>query len=294
MFKFTFINYPKINNIGIYNKGEYNFFNSIDDLYYLFIVKTGSITFYLGDQILTINKGEYAFFSTSDKINFPLTQATDDVVFYHLAMYSEDIEVSDDINFHLTSYPSFISNTFDKIHNFKKIEDLFDNLIYEYNNNNLMGCIGYLSLIFSTLSLDNSFYKPPTKDFLVLKIIRYIQLNFQRKITLDEFCKLTNSSSTYINNFFRKNEGCTVMNYVNKYRIEVAKKEIDKGVYSIDQISKYVGFNYKSHFYKVFKKHTGLTPTEYYKNSHTHFFSNFDHNVISIHKEDISSDQSEQ
>ncbi|NMH89074.1 helix-turn-helix domain-containing protein [Flavivirga algicola] len=56
---------------------------------------------------------------------------------------------------------------------------------------------------------------------------------------------------------------------INKYRIEEAKKKLassDYDKYSITGIAEICGFNSKSSFYRIFKKETGMTPTQY-KNS---------------------------
>ncbi len=55
-------------------------------------------------------------------------------------------------------------------------------------------------------------------------------------------------------------------NLLGAYRIEEAKKMIkDKPNYSIESIGYECGFNSKSTFYSVFKKQTGLTPSQYKK-----------------------------
>nr|WP_320000773.1 helix-turn-helix domain-containing protein [uncultured Draconibacterium sp.] len=55
-------------------------------------------------------------------------------------------------------------------------------------------------------------------------------------------------------------------NFVNEYRIEKAMELLasnDRKEYTILKILYEVGFNSKSSFNTAFKKHTGLTPTEY-------------------------------
>ncbi len=59
--------------------------------------------------------------------------------------------------------------------------------------------------------------------------------------------------------------------FVNEYRIKKAKerlKNATKNELTIQQILFDAGFNSKSSFNTAFKKHTGLTPTEY-RNKHT-------------------------
>jgi len=57
--------------------------------------------------------------------------------------------------------------------------------------------------------------------------------------------------------------------FINKFRIEEAKKILEQNVtlnYSIEGIGSLVGFNSKSVFYKEFKKNTGVTPLKYFQN----------------------------
>lgn len=52
--------------------------------------------------------------------------------------------------------------------------------------------------------------------------------------------------------------------FLNHHRVEEAKKLLlQESAYTIEAIGNQAGFKSKSAFYKAFKKHTGLTPTQY-------------------------------
>ena len=53
--------------------------------------------------------------------------------------------------------------------------------------------------------------------------------------------------------------------FVNKCRVEAAKPKIIANEDTVLKIAMDVGFNARSSFYKVFKKETGETPTEFRK-----------------------------
>lgn len=74
--------------------------------------------------------------------------------------------------------------------------------------------------------------------------------------------------SQVINEYFHQN----YFNFVNRYRIEEAKQlltEYSNGRRTVLEVLYEVGFNTKSAFNIAFKKHTGMTPTEF-KNFHQH------------------------
>lgn len=72
--------------------------------------------------------------------------------------------------------------------------------------------------------------------------------------------------SQIINIRFQKN----FSEVINSYRVEEAKNLlIQKPNYSIEGIAFEAGFGSKATFNRVFKKHTGLTPSEYLSQNST-------------------------
>ncbi len=103
----------------------------------------------------------------------------------------------------------------------------------------------------------------------------YVRLNllFEReKIYLDPTLKLKNltnrlgTNTRYLSQVVNRETGNNVLYFINKYRIEEAKKKIQDPnlkhltTYGIAQLC---GFRNKSTFYKVFKEFEGLTPKDY-------------------------------
>jgi len=74
----------------------------------------------------------------------------------------------------------------------------------------------------------------------------------------------TNTLSSIFNDLLNQN----FYDYVNNYRVEHVKSMLnnkDMAHYTLLSIGFDAGFNSKSSFYRIFKKHTGLTPSEYQK-----------------------------
>nr|WP_262508226.1 helix-turn-helix domain-containing protein [Zobellia sp. OII3] len=77
-----------------------------------------------------------------------------------------------------------------------------------------------------------------------------------------------NISETYLSHLVNKLGGHNFSDHINHYSILDAKDMLADGKYNdytILSIGLEAGFNSKSTFYSVFKKHTGLTPTGFRK-----------------------------
>ena len=88
-------------------------------------------------------------------------------------------------------------------------------------------------------------------------------------ICIDDICAAINSSKYHFCRQFKKHTGLTVMEYILKTRIILAKTELIKTNLSITEISERLGFSSVSYFCRAFKAESGLTPLQYRK-SHTH------------------------
>lgn len=113
-----------------------------------------------------------------------------------------------------------------------------------------------------------SFMKPNdvTDNKIVADCIEYMEKNLYNSISINDICRATNYSRTYICTLFKSKTGKTVVEYYNGMRIDEAKTLIRKNVYTCAQISDILGFNTPTYFSHVFSKHANMTPTEY-KNS---------------------------
>ena len=96
-------------------------------------------------------------------------------------------------------------------------------------------------------------------------IYNYINEHYTEKITLDDICFLFGTNKTSLCNKFKNDYGVTILNYINKLKINDAKSLIREQRLSITEISELLGFSSIHYFCRLFKKHTGLSPTEYTK-----------------------------
>lgn len=93
-------------------------------------------------------------------------------------------------------------------------------------------------------------------------IIRYIQANYYRKLSVRELCACTHLNADYAGKLFRKETGMSLIDYLNQYRIDKAKRLLLDRDLSIADVAEMVGFQNENYFSSVAKKITGLTPAK--------------------------------
>ncbi len=92
------------------------------------------------------------------------------------------------------------------------------------------------------------------------KAIDYINLNYKKDISLVKMAEDIGISAAYFSRLFRKDTDYNFIEYVNKVRIEMAKKRLENGEKNLKKLCQDVGFKSYSYFFKVFKELSGTTP----------------------------------
>lgn len=88
------------------------------------------------------------------------------------------------------------------------------------------------------------------------------------KLSLTSFAEKLEIPKQYISEILNNHMNTNFQDFVNGYRIEAFLERVNDAKYanySLMGIANDVGFSSKSNFYATFKKHKGVTPTEYQK-----------------------------
>lgn len=99
------------------------------------------------------------------------------------------------------------------------------------------------------------------------KVKQYIQTHFQEKITLDHIAAQVNLSKNYLCHIYKKETGETIINYINRLRIEKSRLLFSQENLEIVDIANLCGFEDQSYFTKIFKSYVGMTPKKYRENN---------------------------
>ncbi len=93
----------------------------------------------------------------------------------------------------------------------------------------------------------------------------YIGAHYSEKITLSLLAEKLHISTSLLKKGFREQTGTTVIAYLTALRIGEAKRLVRAGKLNFTQIAECVGFDSIYYFSSLFKKHTGMSLTEYAK-----------------------------
>jgi two-component system response regulator YesN len=133
--------------------------------------------------------------------------------------------------------------------------------------------------IFEMAKTDNEFYndqeifvlrenkteQKSTTNSLISKSIEYIEINYNRDISLADVASYIAINPIYLSRLFKQEMGENFIDYLIKVRIEHSIKLLSTGKYKIYEISEMIGYTSSKYFNRVFRNYTGYTPVQYYR-----------------------------
>lgn len=117
----------------------------------------------------------------------------------------------------------------------------------------------------SNISVSSTAHKPTNVSPEVLKIISYVNANYNQEITLKDLCAKFYLSKVSLCKKFKSVMNCSIMEYVLNLRLSKAKALLRDKSKSIEDIASECGFSSANYFGLTFKKEVGLSPMNYRK-----------------------------
>jgi two-component system, response regulator YesN len=99
--------------------------------------------------------------------------------------------------------------------------------------------------------------------YLINKALNYMKANYANNLNLNIVSKELYISTWYLSKLLKKETGSTFIDLLNEIRIEEAKKLLTNPKYKIYEVAEMIGFEDVPYFTKLFKRITGLKPTDY-------------------------------
>jgi transcriptional regulator GlxA family with amidase domain len=100
-------------------------------------------------------------------------------------------------------------------------------------------------------------------DAVIIRAQEFIERNYAGKLTVDQIADTFNVSRRTFERRFKKATRNTVVEYIQRVKIEATKKQLEIGRKPVHEVMDDVGYADVKTFRDVFKKITGVTPNEY-------------------------------
>ena len=213
----------------------------------LILMRKGTMYIAEEDQMLTVNEGDVVFLK-AERLHYGYAPSPDSVEFYWVHYTADE---DSDADFPLISHfdnPTEIIQLFRQLFHFAPLSpfdaDCATVLLLHGVKNEIMG------KKFPHLSLGGD-------------VCKWIEEHFSENITVSSVAKEFGYSSDYISSKVREKTGLSAKGYITYCRLMSARQILLCSDLPIEEIAHQCGFSDSKAFFKVFKKHEGITPTQY-------------------------------
>lgn len=252
------LSYETFNNLvrgGISRVHREDFSNSLDE----------AVNDYIANNI-----SSYPFAPTTN-----LNTLIDNLLTYKDTVTQENLyDLTEVIAFMIYHYDDVALSVFlQNLHNdlYKKIQDLYPNLVlafttkikHYFNVNTRFAEIHANLFQIIKLNLDALGESGNSVDNRHnLKALKYIEDNFKKNISLNDIADFLQVTPQYVSKIISEHSDSSFIEILNNYRIKEAIRLLDTNM-SIKEIGYEIGYKSSTYFGRVFKKHVGVTPSQY-------------------------------
>jgi len=100
-------------------------------------------------------------------------------------------------------------------------------------------------------------------DEPIKKAQLYIEKNYEHKLYIDKIAEMVNLNGRSFLRRFKKATDNTPLEYIQRVKIEAAKKKLESTTDTIFEVMYGIGYNDEKAFRTTFRKYSGLSPKEY-------------------------------
>ncbi|WP_020620402.1 AraC family transcriptional regulator [Paenibacillus daejeonensis] len=105
--------------------------------------------------------------------------------------------------------------------------------------------------------------KETEADYMISFVKDYVERHYGEDISLDLLSQKLNITNSYLSSYFKEKTGINLSEYTHTFRMGKAMEMLQSTDLKIQDIASLVGYLTVAPFNRAFKRHTGLTPTEY-------------------------------
>ena len=102
------------------------------------------------------------------------------------------------------------------------------------------------------------------ENSIIDMVNKFIHENYKKPISTQHAAKYVSFSTAYFCIYYKQHTDENFLDSLNRYRIQKAIEILNSAnIEKLSTLHAQVGFPNKSYFYRLFRQHTGLTPTQY-------------------------------
>lgn len=286
---------PKIRFIGeIAYKDPWIHFKRTSDEYIIYIIKQGKMFIQEDANKYVLNKNDFFIFEPKKShVGYDLSVCEYFYIhFQYPSMHRlESISRSDLVeDLQLRRYKASVSNCLSeafpndsisylpkhyKLMSYDHINILLSEYIDHYGTHHenykelvsaeLLVLLLNISREYTNTLLQDSSSKNKTLT-IAQEILNYLNTEYSQKITSTIISERFEKNYDHLNRCFKRMTNYSILNYLNLIRISNAKRLIATSHLNFSEIGYLVGIENPYYFSRLFKKITGISPSEYYRN----------------------------
>ena len=248
----------------IYETGgyHYNWHHEIE----IMMVMLGNVEVCVEGEVYDYYEGDIIVINSNEGHSSLKKSDASSVMVLHLA--PEDIK-----NFKAVNHFRFTCASNEKnrdTYEFKKLRELLANLMLALVAEDKIAAMGYYHLIIAHLlkhffeeSTNANISKNNKQQKLFKSMIKFIEQNYHKKITLNDIATLINYNTTYTSILFKSQVGINFYDYLLRVRLQSAVFELLTTQKTINNIALDNGFSDVKAFNTKFKQNFKKSPSEY-------------------------------
>lgn len=143
--------------------------------------------------------------------------------------------------------------------------DLFREIRYEWlqrREGYELKCQALFAMVLHRLMYEKD---PGKRNTHVEFLKRYIFEHYKEELSVSALARERGLNPVYCGALFKKEEGVTVTEFINRLRINKAADLLRTGEYTVGEVAEWVGFKDIYYFSNTFKKYMGISPVHYRK-----------------------------